>query len=217
MAREAVVVESARSALTKAHRGSFNITEPVDYAAFCASTAGQAAPAVEVPEIGPRELRALLDAAEELLLLDVREPFEADLARIDAARLIPLRSLEAAIAELEDWKMRQVVVHCASGVRSRQACELLLSKGFEKYVTILTYLRGEYFDIVKRISDGEIHHLTRSVGATGKRMELRKKQNEFLDAYMDWKNRGTNESKGRVISIAEELRSLDPAFTYKPA
>ncbi|MFH1314377.1 MAG: hypothetical protein ABIJ00_14260 [Candidatus Eisenbacteria bacterium] len=92
-----------------------------------------------------------------------------------------------------------------------------LSKGFEKYVTILTYLRGEYFDIVKRISDGEIYHLNRSVEAAGKRMELRKKQNEFLDAYMDWKNRGTGESKGRVISIAEELRCLDPAFTYKPA
>ena len=92
-----------------------------------------------------------------------------------------------------------------------------LSKGFEKYVTILSYLRGEYFDIVKRISDGEIYHLSRSVEAAGKRMRLQKKQNEFLDAYMDWKNLGTSEAKGRVISVAEELRSLDPAFTYKPA
>ncbi len=33
MAREAVIVESVRSGLTKAHRGSFNLTEPVDYTA----------------------------------------------------------------------------------------------------------------------------------------------------------------------------------------
>jgi hypothetical protein len=91
-----------------------------------------------------------------------------------------------------------------------------LSKGFEKYVTILTYLRGEYFDILKRISDGEIYHLDRSVEATGRKIKLQRKQNEFLDAYLDWKNHGTKESKGRVISIAEELRSLDPAFTFKP-
>ena len=35
MAREAVIVESKRTALTKAHKGSFNITSPVDYAAHC--------------------------------------------------------------------------------------------------------------------------------------------------------------------------------------
>ena len=91
-----------------------------------------------------------------------------------------------------------------------------LAKGFEKYVTILTYVRGEYFDIVKRISDGEIYHLMRSVEATGKRMQLERKQNEFLDAYLDWRNQGTEESRGRVILVAEELRSIDPSFNYKP-
>ena len=35
MAREAVIVESLRTGLTKAHRGSFNLTEPVDYTAHC--------------------------------------------------------------------------------------------------------------------------------------------------------------------------------------
>ena len=35
MAREAVIVESVRTGLTKAHRGSFNMTEPVDYTAHC--------------------------------------------------------------------------------------------------------------------------------------------------------------------------------------
>jgi hypothetical protein len=91
-----------------------------------------------------------------------------------------------------------------------------LSKGFEKYVTILTYMRGEYFDIVQRLSDGEIYHLMRSVEESGKRLKLERKQNEFLDAYMNWRNMGTEEARSRVVSIAEELRSLDPTFTYKP-
>jgi hypothetical protein len=91
-----------------------------------------------------------------------------------------------------------------------------LAKGFDKYVTILTYLRGEYFDIVKRLSDGEIYHLLRSVEASGKRIRLERKQNEFLDAYMAWKNHHTAKAKQRVMVLAEELRSLDPNFNYKP-
>ena len=91
-----------------------------------------------------------------------------------------------------------------------------LARGFEKYVTILTYVRGEYFDIVKRLSDGEIYHLMRSVEASGKRLRLEKKQNEFLDAYMDWKNHHTERARRRVMALAEELRGLDPGFRYKP-
>ncbi|MEE9281123.1 MAG: rhodanese-like domain-containing protein, partial [Myxococcota bacterium] len=61
---------------------------------------------------------------------DVREPFEAELARIEGARLIPLGQLEGAFGELEDWRDRPIVVHCHHGPRSRQACQLLISKGF---------------------------------------------------------------------------------------
>jgi hypothetical protein len=91
-----------------------------------------------------------------------------------------------------------------------------LAKGFDKYVTILSYLRGEYFDIVKRLSDGEIYHLMHSVDATERRYKLEKKQDEFLDAYMAWKSRGTKRAKKKVVILAEELRDLDPSFRYKP-
>lgn len=91
-----------------------------------------------------------------------------------------------------------------------------LAKGFEKYVTILTYLRGEYFDIVKRLSAGEIYHLMRSVEVSGKQLLLEKKQNEFLDAYMAWKSHHTEKAKLRLGVLAEELRGLDPTFNYKP-
>ena len=105
------------------------ITAPIDYAAFCAS---RAAPEAKVPELGPRALQARLDAGDDLLLLDVREPFEAEIARIPGARLLPLGQLEAQLSELDAWRARDVVVHCRTGGRSRRACELLRSKGFER-------------------------------------------------------------------------------------
>jgi acetyl-CoA acetyltransferase family protein len=51
MAREAVIVESARTALTKAHRGSFNITEPVDYLAHTMKSVVERVPALDPAEI----------------------------------------------------------------------------------------------------------------------------------------------------------------------
>ena len=104
------------------------ITAPIDYAAFCSAHASAES---ALPEIAPSALRARLDAGAELLLVDVREPFEAEIASISGARLIPLGQLEARLVELEPWRKREVVVHCRTGGRSRRACELLRSKGFE--------------------------------------------------------------------------------------
>jgi adenylyltransferase/sulfurtransferase len=107
------------------------ITEPIDYEAFCAAAAG-AQQSSEIPEISAESLSARREAGEELLLIDVREPFEADLARIEGARLIPLGLVEGAFGELEEWRDRPIVVHCHHGGRSRQACQLLVSKGFSR-------------------------------------------------------------------------------------
>lgn len=106
------------------------ITEPIDYEGFC-TPAGPAVGPV-VPEIGPRELRSRLDGAQRPLLIDVREPFEAEISRIAAARLIPLGELPERLGELEAWRDQSVVVHCQTGGRSRRACELLLAEGFSK-------------------------------------------------------------------------------------
>jgi adenylyltransferase/sulfurtransferase len=116
------------------------ITEPIDYQAFCAAAAGDQAS--NVPEIEPQELRARLDAGEDLLLIDVREPFERELAAIEIARPIPLGELPDRLAELEAHRDRAIVVHCHHGGRSRSACELLISKGFEKVENLATGIDG---------------------------------------------------------------------------
>ena len=55
MAREAVIVDSVRTALTKAHRGSFNMTEPVDYTAHCLRSVVE-----RVPNLDPAEIEDVI-------------------------------------------------------------------------------------------------------------------------------------------------------------
>jgi adenylyltransferase/sulfurtransferase len=106
------------------------LTEPIDYQAFCAASATEQPAAV--PEIDVVQLRGRLEAGEDLLVLDVREPFEAELASIAGAQLIPLGELSGRLAELDAYRDRPIVAHCHHGGRSRKACELLLSEGFQK-------------------------------------------------------------------------------------
>ncbi len=106
------------------------VTEPIDYEHFCRG--GRTEVPVSVPEIGPKELETRLASGDPPLLLDVREPWEHDAAKIAAARLIPLGQLPDRLAELEPYRARPIVIHCHHGGRSRKACELLRSKGFAR-------------------------------------------------------------------------------------
>ncbi len=99
------------------------IFAPIDYDQFCgARETGM------VPEISVQELKRKMDAREALELIDVREPFEFEIARIDGATLIPL----GEIAERADELRREepIIVHCHSGRRSAQAVRLLQQRGF---------------------------------------------------------------------------------------
>ena len=98
------------------------ITAPVDYEQFCGV-------AVDVPEVSVQELKRKLDAREPIQLIDVREPFESEIARIDNARLIPLGELPGRLNQLEHESY--TVVHCHTGKRSAQAVQLLRGAGFQ--------------------------------------------------------------------------------------
>jgi adenylyltransferase/sulfurtransferase len=91
--------------------------------------AAQPAPPDEgVQEIGARELKQRLDAAGDVILLDVRNPAEHALGRIPGATLIPLGDLPARLGELP--KHRPIVCYCHTGKRSQRAGSLLQSSGF---------------------------------------------------------------------------------------
>lgn len=104
------------------------IRELIDYEEFC----GLKSPVEEKPtleEITAAELKALFDRNEDFQLIDVREPFEYDIARIPGAKLIPLGEIVNRICEIE--KGKTTVVQCKGGVRSAKAIGYLKDAGFE--------------------------------------------------------------------------------------
>jgi adenylyltransferase/sulfurtransferase len=85
-------------------------------------------------EIAPRELTSRLARGEDLQLIDVREQFEWDIARIPGARLVPLATLPDAIDTLD--REREVVVYCKGGSRSRAAATHLADAGFRRVANL---------------------------------------------------------------------------------
>ena len=70
-----------------------------------------------------------MDAQERFALIDVREGHEAEIARIDGARLIPLGEILDRTDELDEGE--EIVIHCHSGGRSARAVEWLQERGFK--------------------------------------------------------------------------------------
>src|SRR6266576_1831593 len=99
------------------------IFAPIDYDQFCGARDEQAVPAISV-----HELKRKTDAREAFELIDVREPFEYEIARIDGAKLIPLAEIGERTDELQ--REQPIVVHFHSGKRSAQAVRLLQQRGF---------------------------------------------------------------------------------------
>ena len=108
------------------------ITKLIDYEAFCGLRRGEEEKSVTIPEMTVYELKAKLDRGDDFLLLDVREPFEHEIAKIPHSRLIPVGELQKRLTELESYKDKEIVAHCKSGGRSSRAVELLLRSGFKK-------------------------------------------------------------------------------------
>src|SRR5271163_1094478 len=112
------------------------VTELIDYDQFC-GIAPEPAQAAQVkngiPQVSVKELKKRLDTRETnndgFLLLDVREPYEYQIAQIGGL-LIPQNDLPNRLGELN--KDQEIIIHCRSGARSQRAAELLKSNGFQK-------------------------------------------------------------------------------------
>jgi len=111
--------------------GTREIRSLVDYDEYCSPS--QKPPMSHqhgVRELVPASLAERLRENEAIQLIDVREPYEWRIARIDGARLIPLAGFGAAVAELP--RDRDIVVYCHHGTRSRAAAEFLVAQGFTR-------------------------------------------------------------------------------------
>jgi adenylyltransferase/sulfurtransferase len=108
--------------------GTREIRELIDYDAFCG--VAQAAGANGSSEMTPTELAQRLTRADAPDIIDVREPYEWQIARIPGARLVPLGTLDQALSSLNPG--REIVVYCHHGIRSAHAAEQLRSAGFTR-------------------------------------------------------------------------------------
>lgn len=90
------------------------VTSLIDYEAFCGTDS------VTAEELATR--------SDDFLLLDVREPWEAEIVSLPGAVLVPLGDLGATMGSLD--QDRPVVVYCHHGVRSASARQLLADHGF---------------------------------------------------------------------------------------
>jgi len=82
-----------------------------------------------IPQMSVTEAVQLINRRDPLVL-DVREPGEYNTGHIAGAKHIPVAALKSRLSEVEKWKDKPVLVHCASGNRSQGAASTLKAAGF---------------------------------------------------------------------------------------
>ncbi len=108
------------------------IKELIDYEQFCGIAPEPEQPATHPDEVTVQEMKRALDnPGLGIRVIDVREPDEYEIARVNGVPLIPLGTLPDRFTELDP--NQQIYVHCKSGVRSLKAVQFLKEQGF-KYV-----------------------------------------------------------------------------------
>jgi rhodanese-related sulfurtransferase len=112
------------------------VTRLIDYQQFCGFAPESAEEKLVkngVPQLSVKELKARRDAGEDIFLLDVREPYEFQIAQI-GGKLIPQNDVAGRLAEIP--RDREIVVHCRSGVRSQRIAEFLKQSGYQDVVNL---------------------------------------------------------------------------------
>ncbi|MFN0151273.1 MAG: ubiquitin-like small modifier protein 1 [bacterium] len=105
------------------------IRELIDYEEFCGVRPPVAVAALETEfEITPTDLKRRLDRGDRPVMVDVREPHELQISRLDGALLIPLRDIPARHSELDPES--EIIVICKIGQRSDMAARFLREQGF---------------------------------------------------------------------------------------
>jgi adenylyltransferase/sulfurtransferase len=112
------------------------VTQLIDYQQFCGirpESKEEKTLKNGIPQITVKELKRRMDAGEDVQLIDVREPFEYQIAQI-GGKLIPQNDVPQRLAEID--REREVVVHCKSGGRSQRIAEFLVQSGYPKVVNL---------------------------------------------------------------------------------
>jgi len=112
------------------------VTALIDYEHFCGivpETPQEKNVKNGIPQLTVKELKARRDAGEDIFLLDVREPYEYQIAQIGGT-LIPQNDVPNRLSEIP--RDREIIVHCRSGARSQKIAEFLKQSGYKDVVNV---------------------------------------------------------------------------------
>jgi len=112
------------------------VTALIDYEHFCGivpETPQEKNLKNGIPQLTVKELKARRDRGEDFFLLDVREPYEVQIAQIGGT-VIPQNDVPNRLAEIP--RDREIVVHCRSGARSQRIAEFLKQSGYTQVVNL---------------------------------------------------------------------------------
>jgi molybdopterin/thiamine biosynthesis adenylyltransferase/rhodanese-related sulfurtransferase len=112
------------------------ITGLIDYEAFCGTVSEAAQEAAAGSTIIATELKAKMDAGEDFLLIDVREPAEWEIMQIPGAILIPKGEFLNGNALAQMPQDREIVLYCKSGIRSAESLAALKAAGLTNSVHV---------------------------------------------------------------------------------
>ena len=118
------------------------VTQLIDYQQFCGILPESRQPAAiknGIPQMTVKELKHRLDAGEDVFILDVREPYEYQIANI-GGKLIPQNDVPQRLGEID--RDREIVVQCLSGGRSQRIAEYLKQAGYAKVVNLAGGIRA---------------------------------------------------------------------------
>jgi len=112
------------------------VTALIDYDHFCGivpETPQEKNLKNGIPQISVKDLKARRDRSEDFFLLDVREPYEYQIAQIGGT-LIPQNDVPNRLAEIP--RDREIIVQCRSGARSQRIAEFLKQSGYTQVANL---------------------------------------------------------------------------------
>lgn len=105
------------------------IKELIDYEEFCG--VGEYNKEIDTSlEITPYEFKKMMDEKKPFTLIDVREPHEYQICRIEESTLVPLATIANKMAHLDQTD--EIITYCHAGIRSYKAAKFLKNMGFGK-------------------------------------------------------------------------------------
>ncbi|NOZ03221.1 MAG: molybdopterin-synthase adenylyltransferase MoeB [FCB group bacterium] len=119
------------------------ITDLIDYQEFCGIPSEKPKP--KYGEISVQELKAKIDAGEPVTILDVRNPFELEVASIPNVLHIPMNEVPANLDKLNPED--EIIVLCRTGIRSGKICEYLINHNFKRVKNLRGGIRAWSLEI----------------------------------------------------------------------